>query len=213
MIKILFLADTHLGIDSPLKPRIERRRRGEDFFENYEKALAPALKGEVDCVIHGGDIFFRHKIQPSLVEKAFEPLKHIADNGIPVYVVPGNHERSVIPHRILADHPRIFIFDKPHTYLYETQKGKLAISGFPCIRKNVRMQFKEMIRQTSWSKVNADARIVCTHQAFEGAIVGIQNYTFRHTDYVIKLKEIPTAFLAVFSGHIHRAQVLQHDLS
>ena len=35
-IRILFLADTHLGFDLPVKPRINRRRRGIDFFKNYE---------------------------------------------------------------------------------------------------------------------------------------------------------------------------------
>ena len=36
--RILFLADTHLGIDLPARPRVERRRRGEDFFANFEAA-------------------------------------------------------------------------------------------------------------------------------------------------------------------------------
>ena len=32
MIRVLLLADTHLGFDLPSKPRVERRRRGPDFF-------------------------------------------------------------------------------------------------------------------------------------------------------------------------------------
>ena len=46
--RVLFLTDTHLGFDYPFRPRIQRRRRGLDFFANYEKALAPALDGKVD---------------------------------------------------------------------------------------------------------------------------------------------------------------------
>ena len=58
MVRILFLADTHLGFDLPLHPRVERRRRGDDFFANFRLALEPALRGEVNLVLHGGDIFF-----------------------------------------------------------------------------------------------------------------------------------------------------------
>ena len=94
--RILFLADTHLGFDFPFRPRIQRRRRGVDFFANFKQALAPALNGEVDCVVHGGDLLYRSKVLPQLVEMAFEPLKRVADKGIPVYLVPGNHERSAI---------------------------------------------------------------------------------------------------------------------
>ena len=91
MIRILFLADTHLGFDFPFRPRVERRRRGPDFFKNFRKALEPAYSGEVDAVIHGGDLFFRSKVPAKLVDMAFEPLKEVADLGVKVYLVPGNH--------------------------------------------------------------------------------------------------------------------------
>ena len=35
IIRILFLADTHLGYDLPFRPRIQRRRRGPEFFANF----------------------------------------------------------------------------------------------------------------------------------------------------------------------------------
>jgi DNA repair exonuclease SbcCD nuclease subunit len=52
VIHVLLVADTHLGFDLPFRPRIKRRRRGHDFFANFERALQPALQGEVDLVIH-----------------------------------------------------------------------------------------------------------------------------------------------------------------
>jgi hypothetical protein len=51
IIRILFLADTHLGFDLPFRPRIQRRRRGPEFFANFERALRPALRDRVDCVV------------------------------------------------------------------------------------------------------------------------------------------------------------------
>jgi exonuclease SbcD len=123
VIRILFLADTHLGFDMPFKPRIKRRRRGPDFFASFELALEPAFQKKVDCVIHGGDLLYRSKVPAGLVSLAFEPLIKVASSGIPVYIVPGNHERSHIPFRLFASHENIHIFDKPDTFLLKTGKS------------------------------------------------------------------------------------------
>jgi len=47
VIRVLLLADTHLGFDLPSRPRVDRRRRGPDFFANTRRALGPALAGEL----------------------------------------------------------------------------------------------------------------------------------------------------------------------
>jgi DNA repair exonuclease SbcCD nuclease subunit len=56
IIRILFLADRHLGFDFSFRPRIQPRRRGPEFFANFKLALLPALQGRVDCAVHGGDL-------------------------------------------------------------------------------------------------------------------------------------------------------------
>ncbi|MCA9565794.1 MAG: metallophosphoesterase, partial [Myxococcales bacterium] len=119
MIRVLLLADTHIGFDDPLRPRVERRRRGPDFLRNFRIALAGARRGGVDLVVHGGDLLFRSKVPPSLVQMAMEPLMEVAELGIPVILVPGNHERSRIPYPLLAAHPMIHIFDRPRPVLLE----------------------------------------------------------------------------------------------
>jgi DNA repair exonuclease SbcCD nuclease subunit len=88
IIRVLFLADTHLGYDYTFRPRIERRRRGPEFFANFERALQPALQGQVDCVVHGGDLLYRSKVPARLVAMAFEPLKAVADRGVTYSISP-----------------------------------------------------------------------------------------------------------------------------
>jgi exonuclease SbcD len=214
MIKLLFLADTHLGFDYPFRPRIQRRRRGEDFFANYHKALEPARKHEVDAVIHGGDLLFRSRVSARLVDMAFAPLKEIADERIKVYIVPGNHERSKIPFKILSLHPNIHIFDHPRTFVFEKSGLRVALSGFPYCRDNVRAQFPKILHETGWREyqTNCDGHFLCVHHCFEGATVGPVNYTFKYNDDVICLKDIPKEFTAVLAGHIHRYQILTKDL-
>src|SRR5215471_3837982 len=92
VIRVLLLADSHLGFDLPVSPRVGRRRRGHDFLANYAAALEPALRGEVDLVVHAGAVFDRPMVAPATAYQALEPLRRIAERGVSVFIVPGNHE-------------------------------------------------------------------------------------------------------------------------
>jgi len=211
-VRILFLSDTHLGLDLPLRPRVDRRRRGPEFFTALERALAPATRGEVDLVVHGGDLFFRSRVPPGLVARAFAPLEAVADRGIPVCVVPGNHERGRIPHPLLAAHPGIHVFDRPRTFGLAVGGLTLAVAGFPFVRHGLRGSLRRLVASSGWPDVPADVRLLCLHQCVEGATVGPQGYVFREADDVIRGQDLPGAFAAVLAGHIHRHQVLRRDL-
>ena len=211
-VRILLLADSHLGFDLPVRPRVERRRRGHDFLANYARALAPALAGEVDLVVHAGDVFDRSSCVATVAYQAFEPLRRVADRGIPVFVVPGNHERSRLPHLRFARHPDLHVFDGPRTVVIGVRGLRVALSGFPYERQ-VRARVAPLLAQTQWQDHEADVRLLCVHHCFEGATVGPSDYTFTSAEDVIRTSDIPATFAAVLSGHIHRHQVLTTDLS
>lgn len=212
LVRVLLLADTHLGFDLPFRPRIERRRRGHDFFANFEIALKPAFNGEVDFVVHGGDLLYRSRVPAALVEMALAPLVRVANSGVPVFIVPGNHERSKIPLHLWGTHPKLHIFDRPKTFIMELGGGSVALSGFP-FQRNARDSFVSHIEMTDFARADADLRLLCIHEAVEGAQVGPSDFTFRHGPDVIPGRMIPGNFAAILSGHIHRSQILTHDLS
>ena len=211
-IRLLLLADSHLGFDLPVRPRVARRRRGHDFLANYAAALEPALRGEVDLVVHGGDVFDRPGVPAALAYQAFEPLARVAARGVPVFVVPGNHERGRLPRVALAVHPRLHVFDRPRTFVTEIRGTTLALSGFPYERRSVRTEFPRLLEAAGWRLAGAALRLVCMHQCAEGATVGPGNFKFRSAADVVRLGDVPPAFAAVLSGHIHRPQVLSTDL-
>ena len=212
-VRILFLADTHLGFDLPTRPRIERRRRGHDFLANYAAALRPAFDGAIDLVVHGGDVFNRSRVPTSVAWQAFEPLARLADRGIPVFVVPGNHERGRIPQIRFARHPNIHLFDRPRTFALDVRGVRVAMAGFPSERHAVRTTFVELVEATRWRSTTADVRLLCMHQCVEGATVGPNDFMFTTASDVIRGRDIPAGFSAVLSGHIHRHQVLTADRS
>lgn len=210
-VRVLLLADTHLGFDAPLHPRVERRRRGDDFFRNTRLALRPALEGEVDLVVHGGDLLYRSRVPASLVERALAPLIEIAEAGVPVYLVPGNHERSRIPLHLWARHPNLHIFDGPRTFVCPAAAGSVALSGWPFVR-DVRSRFRALVAECGLHGAAAGVRLLCIHQVVEGAQVGPSDYTFRSGPDVVPGREVPAGVDAVLAGHIHRAQVLRRTL-
>ncbi len=210
-INILFFSDTHLGFDFPLKPRVKRRRRGQDFFSNYHHILEIGQAKKIDLIIHGGDVFFRSKVPPAIIDAAYEPLLKIANAGIPVYLVPGNHERSKLPEHLWLSHKNIHVFDKPKIYRLKVGEVSIALSGFPFTR-NVKRNFQTLLAQTNYHNHNADIHFLCLHQTFEGAKVGPTDFTFKSGADNIPGGEIPACFTAILSGHIHRGQHLTHTL-
>ena len=211
-IRILLLADSHLGFDLPVRPRAGRRRRGHDFFANYRAALEPALAGAVDMVVHAGDVFDRPGVDASVAYQAYEPLMRIADRGIPIFVVAGNHERSRLPHQRLLHHPAIHVFETARTVVIGVAGTRLGLTGIPFERRDVRTGFPELLEQSGWRHERADVRLLCLHQCIEGATVGPSDFMFRSAADVVRHRDVPCEFAAVLSGHIHRQQVLTEDL-
>jgi len=212
-LRILFVSDTHLGFDLPARPRVERRRRGPDFFACFEQALAPALRGEADVVVHGGDLLYRSRVPATLVARALQPLLRVADAGVPVLLVPGNHERSVIPRPLLATHEQLRVFREASTIVIERRGLRVAFAGFPYAR-SVRRAFPALLAATRYREVPADARVLCLHHCVEGAVCGPPpGFTFRDGEDVVRTSDLPGDVAVVLCGHVHRHQMLRHDLS
>jgi DNA repair protein SbcD/Mre11 len=209
VIRVLLLADTHLGFDLPSRPRVDRRRRGPDFFANTRLALEPALRGEVDLVVHGGDLLYRSKVPPGLVAQALEPLLEVADRGVPVVLVPGNHERSKLPYPMLGSHEHLNVLDRPRTVALDFSGARVAVGGFPCERGEIRDRFRTLVSDCGVLSADADIRLLCIHQTVEGARV--MGHTFRSGRDIVRGRDVPHGVAAVLCGHIHRAQVLGRD--
>lgn len=207
-IKITFFSDTHLGFDYPVRPRIERRRRGEDFFRNFRRVLDEAAESRADLVVHGGDLFFRSRLPAAVVDKTYRMLFEFAGNGIPAVFVPGNHERSRLPDSLYLAHPNIHVFAGPMTFSFRLKGTTVCLSGFPFERRDVRGRFRNILGETGWFQHGGGIKLLCLHQAVEGARVGPSNYTFRYGEDVVRYADLPADCHAVLAGHIHRRQIL-----
>jgi DNA repair protein SbcD/Mre11 len=207
-MRVLFVSDTHLGFDLPARPRVVRRRRGDDFFQNFERALEAARSGDVDVIVHGGDLLYRSRVPAWLAEAALAPLKRLASSGVPVLLVPGNHERARLPYPLLALHEDLHVFDRPRTVLVEARGIRAAFIGFP-YTGDVRRRFSRLVADATRETPAADVRVLCIHQCVENATCGPDNFTFRSGADVIRTVDLPNDVAVILSGHIHRHQVLR----
>lgn len=63
--------------------------------------------------------------------------------------------------------------------------------GFPCDRDRVRHRFKDHLAACGPAGPGPCVRLLCLHQAVEGATVGPVDFTFRARDDVIRGRDIP----------------------
>jgi len=209
MIKFLHLSDSHLGESMPLYRTPSNNWRGEGFIKNYYKALKPAIRGDVDFVLHSGDLFDKHHINMDIIGKAMVPLRKIAKRKIPIFIAPGNHEGGHIPGGLLLAGENIHIFSKPETIGFTVKDKKIVIAGFPYIRHESRETFRKILKKTGWKYTKASFNILLCHQIFESAKVGTRNFTFRNGENIVPIADIPSGFNYIACGHIHKKQIIK----
>ena len=204
MIRFLHLADTHLGARHP------GRGPGDPFLANLRHALAPAREGRVHLVIHAGDFFNRSRPPVRLLAEAAAEITDAAEAGAEVVLVPGNHERSVQPARLLLTHPHIHVLERPDRVRLDLDGLQVSVFGFPFLRRDPRARFESVLAATGWPRGRADLDILTCHQTLDGATVGPANFTFRPGPDVIPRAWIPEDLHYTALGHIHRHQFLRH---
>jgi exonuclease SbcD len=207
-LRILHTADSHIGADLPLRANGKYRRRGSDFVASFRRVLARAQEFQVDVVILAGDLFDRSHPRAGAIAAGTEPIWQVAQTGISVIIIPGNHERSILPDALLLSHANIHVLRAPGAVVIERHGLRLAIAGFPCLRRNAAARFAEAVEETGWRQARADVNILVVHQTFAGARCGPGNFQFKAGEDVVPREAIPGGFHCIAAGHIHRYQVL-----
>lgn len=208
LLRVLHLADSHIGAQLPARPRLKIARRGDDIVRSYERVLARALEHEVDLVLHAGDVFDQPRPSSAAMAAAAGPLLRVAGAGVPVVIVPGNHERSVLPASLLFSHPNLHILSEPRTLRLTLRGIRVNVAGFPCLRRSSAERFGPTLAATGWRPDEADVNILLCHQTFESAVCGPVAFRFRSGEDVVERTAVPEGFDYVAAGHIHRHQVL-----
>ncbi|MBA3516681.1 MAG: metallophosphoesterase, partial [Rhizobiales bacterium] len=92
-LRLAHLADTHLGYHAlhRVDPETGRNQRAVDVERAFAAAIDQILEGEVDLVIHAGDVFHHTRPSWSALQCFVRQMRRIEDAGIPCLVIGGNH--------------------------------------------------------------------------------------------------------------------------
>ena len=82
------MADVHLG-----KQQYGRAERAIDFARAYSDVIKYSIDAGVDFVLIAGDLFEQKTVDPETFNVAATGLRRLADAGIPVFAIEGNHEK------------------------------------------------------------------------------------------------------------------------
>jgi len=215
-LRFVHTADTHLGFDllKRIPPDPEgRRRRAEAISANFRRVVDHAREAEAHLFIHSGDLFHSHALPREALESFIRPIADLARSGMPVVILPGNHDRSVFPFDLFHGEKNIYVFDRPHSLVLTLNGYDVCLAGFPFLRNDSRRLFPSAMEETGYAGIRADLKILVTHQTFDGARCGSGGFTFtaRRPD-TFPRRELPPDLDYVAAGHIHLHQVLFHPL-
>ena len=106
MLRILHLADLHLGWRPAFMPRDQaeerRRRRDALLARAVDLALDPAR--QIGLVVIAGDLFDTHIPDEPLVAAVKAQLRRLVEAGVMVVTVPGNHDEITYPQSVYRRH-------------------------------------------------------------------------------------------------------------
>ncbi len=237
-IRILHLADLHIGMENygQLDPATGLNGRVMDFLRRLNEAVDYALENEVDLVLFAGDAYKNREPNSTYRREFARRIKRLADAGIPVVLLVGNHDlptqeqraSSIEIFRTLAV-PNILVASHDRLHRLTTRRGaeiQVATVPYP-IRQRLlaRDEHKDktiaeldaLVQQLVTENIQALAAqvdpslpaVLLGHFSVSEAKFGSERAVMLGRDVVVlKSALADPAFDYVALGHIHRHQEL-----
>ncbi len=191
-MKFLHLSDTHLGYQ-----QYQLKERAKDYLDVFNQAINIAIENKVDFVIHTGDFFHHSKPSNETIVDAINLIKKLNDYNIPMYTIPGNHDRGsgirdTTPLEILSHFGIKFLNQNIEEFNGINIFGIKHISKHNLKKINIKNVLEDLFEKAE--KKN-NFNLLMLHFEFEPF--------FRDG---LKLEDIPDSFNYIGIGHFHQRQ-------
>ena len=197
-MRILHLTDTHLGARQSFVGAPGGGRRADDRQAALERALAPVEAGEVELVIHSGDVFDRSHPPARAVAQALATLSAAA-RQVPVVLLRGNHDRWGLTRSLPTGRVGLHIVDEASQL--DLLGLRLALAPF---RRHAESWAADAAR--AWG---GGADLLVCHQAFDGAQVPGLTFRVGAQRETVGEAHLPRGVGHVLCGHIHPRQAIR----
>ena len=170
-IKFLHIADTHIGMENygRLDPSTGLHTRVQDFVRCLRFALSKGVEEQVDLVIFSGDAYKTCNPNPTHQREFAAAIRMVAQAGIPVVMIVGNHDNPVAFGRASSidifgtlEIEHVHVFSKPELRTIETKSGPIQIVGFPWPTRSMLLT-KEAYKNLSDEEITKTVQEMCTH--------------------------------------------------
>jgi DNA repair protein SbcD/Mre11 len=237
MIKLLHLADLHIGMENHgrIDPASGLHSRLNDYLARLDEAIDVGLEAGVDAVLIAGDVYKSRTPNPTHQREFAKRINRIRGAGLPVVILTGNHDISPTAGR--AHSIEIFetltiegvtIADRPRLHLIETRAGPLQLIALPWVTRHALLT-KEELRLASLLEVEAMLlqrvdnflrataeqldpglpTVLTIHGTVDGATVGAERQIMLGRDLVLPRSMVALPGVDyVAMGHIHKHQSL-----
>ncbi len=117
-IKLLHTADLHIGMENygRMDPETGINGRVMDFLRRLTDMIDYAIEQDVDLFVFAGDVYKTRDPNPTFQREFARRIKRLADAGMPVVLLVGNHDLPPVQRRATS----ISIFDTlsvPNVYV------------------------------------------------------------------------------------------------
>ena len=103
-IRVLHFADLHIGMENygRLDASTGVNGRVLDFLRRLDEMIDYGLEREVDLVLFSGDAFKTRNPNPTYQRAFARRVKRLADAGVPIVLLVGNHDLPTMVQRASA---------------------------------------------------------------------------------------------------------------
>ncbi len=236
-IRILHLADIHLGVESygPLDPTTGLSGRVGDFLRGLDQAIEEALSGEIDLVLFAGDFYRTRDPNPTHQRELARRIRRLSDAAVPTFLLAGNHDLPAATGRASSVDifdaltvPHVTVAVRPGLLRVETRRGPVQIFALPWVQRSglltreayrgktarevdalIVERVEQIIRASVEGLDPGLPRILAAHASVQGAVWGTERQVMLGQDIVLPRSVVlDPAFDYVALGHIHKHQVL-----
>lgn len=237
-IRILHLADLHIGMENygRLDPATGLNGRVMDFLRRLSEVVDWALENKVDLVLFAGDAYKSRDPNSTYRREFARRIKRLADAGIPVVLLVGNHDLPAQERRASSvevfrtlDVPNVLVAGRDRLHRLTTRRGEpvqVATVPYP-IRQRLLAheehkdktiaELDELVQQLVAENIRALAAqvdpalpaVLVGHFSVSEAKYGSERTVMLGRDVVV-LKSVlaDPVWDYVALGHIHRHQEL-----
>ena len=234
-MKLLHTADIHFGSNAygRIDPETGLNTRLIDFKRSFSFMVERAIEEDIDLFLFAGDAYKTADPTPTQQKAFAECLKPIADRGIPIVMIVGNHDHPISFGKASALdiypflHGDIHVFRRADSSLIHTKSGPIQLIALPWpirsmlltrdeyrnmntaeVREFIEATYTRFIRETV-SKLDPNLpTVLAAHLSVQGAeLSGSEHTSLIEHEPKFTVSQLAHPIIDYIAlGHIHRFQ-------